>query len=698
VITPVGWWESTRYWCGDRLYQAADLGARCAGRLAARRRGSGARRPLAGLVLRFAAWRRGRSWQRHRWEKILWRVWLDEPDEQIWEQLPEWWRVQVFADAVQPGRGATERAAIGAFCAARGLAPQNPAERALFFVLTGQQAQHRAVDPDGLQLAAAYHAAGEPTRAMVRQALVDAGDLDLVWVMASGRREWLATVTAEETDDLAGQLAGRRDWAGLWELARDLPLVHAVAALGRFADGWRPADEGGRALFARLAQADPQQVARARYALDPRLIRLRDDFRDGSFSPDGRWLTIAANDRGRRPTRIYAVELPDGAPTRWRARNFRFSYGDRLLCLGEAFLVVQSRHCHLVRRPGGRAETIWRSAAPGPVQAEPHAAGFCALRGADGTGYRLAFHDGAGREIRTVTLDELGITPPPSSPWSSPRLMAADPASSRLAVYLGDTLWLVGTGPEPGSNPESGSDSGDIRVLARGRVRSAADDYVYGCCFAGPERLVLASSSGIRLYHVADRELRLQVATAIRVGSAPIAIPARGEIALFGERQGVIYLDAQTLALVDAPREFTGKSGSRLWASADGRRHALYVRSFADVVLDPRAAIVAELADRPQASARPGDLATVARALRDGTGGQAARPLLELLAGSLKCRFGAEVALGTGAAAAGKAADDGDEIALDGGLFSRMVAGPGQMHPGVSAETSAQLRMEPPGV
>src|SRR5262249_32495320 len=115
-------------------------------------------------------------------------VWLDTLDDEAWDALAgcparvTW----AFAAAVEPGRLATSREAIGEFCAARGLAPDEPAARALFCVLTGQQAQHRAADPDGSLLAAGYQASSKASQAAVRESLAGAGDLDLVRIVAGG--------------------------------------------------------------------------------------------------------------------------------------------------------------------------------------------------------------------------------------------------------------------------------------------------------------------------------------------------------------------------------------------------------------------------------------------------------------------------------------------------------------------------------
>jgi hypothetical protein len=226
------------------------------------RRADGSRGLRARRALRILA-RRARRYD-SRAEGALWRVWLACPDGQVWDLLEgSAYHRRAFAVATDPAQPEATRSAVGAFFAARGLAPEEAGQRALFFVLTGQRAQHRTEDPDGALLAAAYRAARQEQRAAVRQALAGADDLDLVRVIAGAGRDAMAAVTAEEASYLAGQLAGQRDWAGLWQLALGLPLADAVTAASRIGDGWQPGDPAGQALLQQLATADARQITLA---------------------------------------------------------------------------------------------------------------------------------------------------------------------------------------------------------------------------------------------------------------------------------------------------------------------------------------------------------------------------------------------------------------------------------------------------
>src|SRR5262249_10221791 len=140
-----------------------------------------------------------------------------------------------------------ERARLGEFCARHGLAPKGAADRVLFYALAGQHGQRRAADPDGSLLAAAYRAAGEPTRAALGEGLAGAGALAPARRRAAGAGG--VPLVDEGVSSLAGQLAARGGWERLGRVALALPLARAVAAAARIGAGWRPAGERDRELL-----------------------------------------------------------------------------------------------------------------------------------------------------------------------------------------------------------------------------------------------------------------------------------------------------------------------------------------------------------------------------------------------------------------------------------------------------------------
>jgi hypothetical protein len=428
----------------------AERPARLAGR-AGRRRADGSRGALARRT-----WRRlvGAA-DRGSWHAVqeVWRAWARDPGDELWEALDRWHEPGVLAEAacreaVDPGRTDRERAAIGEFCARHGLAPADDIQRAVFYVLTGQAAQHGAHDPDGARLTVGYQGAGEQTRALLRQAMVGNGNLDLVRVLGArgtanrGPRR-RPRLTAEEGQYLAAQLAAHCEWPALWQLALDLTLTQATAIMRRFGDGWRPADERGRALFGLLAGTVPAAAARARDAMQaPQDARIEADVEPvgASFAPDGTQLLVVTR-RGSRYSGCRVFDLPGGT-LRERHDNPGHDQLDQVLHLGEAFYVVGQRRnepYELVRYAAGEPSVIdWNH---GRLTIARHPAGFVvdkwdtSGRAVPARSRRLRLCDPRGDTIREIT-----VTVP--DPLADAHLAAADPRTG-LVVMQGSLQWLL---------------------------------------------------------------------------------------------------------------------------------------------------------------------------------------------------------------------------------------------------------------
>jgi hypothetical protein len=547
----------------------------------------------------------------------VWQAWLRDPGDGLWEALTRWREPGLLADeacraAIDQRRTDDERAAIQAFCARRGLAPRDDTQRALFYVLTGQPAEYWVADPDGSRLAVGYQAADEPTRATLRQVMARDSDLDLPHVLAAHRPDRAEVLTAEEGRYLASNLVGRRDWPGLWQLARDLPLVQAVEVTRLFSDGWRPADEQGRALFGQLAQADLDGLVRALEA--PALVHIPVDETPthGSFSPDGKHMLVAT-ERGGCYSGCRVYELPLGTITE------RYDYsGGRLpqtvLHLGEAFFLVGCRGFEtweLVRYTAGQPEVIdWNQA---PINVAQHPAGFVMDKWLLG-GRRLRLCDARGEVTRDVTVRV-------ADPGPGLHLAAADPRTGRLAIR-GTYLWIL--------------DSDGISVLGKMRLRESTPPRI---SFLGPDHVAAVDATGRAVVYGVTGGLRLQV-----VANLPAVcrdfVPLRDETAVL--HSGVVrYLKPEFFDDVRHSRPLAGVRGQALWGSADGRSHALGGRrdghGFADVVWAGDAA-VQELAQRPMARMGPDDLTAVADALRAPVPGAKAGPFLDLLRACLEYR------------------------------------------------------------
>lgn len=100
--------------------------------------------------------------------------------------------------------------------------------------------------------------------------------------MRSGRD--IAAMTAGERASLVQDLTRHRDWAGLWQVALDLPVCDAVTALRPARRRWHPDATRDRELFNRLAKAKPAELRRARDALSKVIVRT-ERTRPGSCYP-----------------------------------------------------------------------------------------------------------------------------------------------------------------------------------------------------------------------------------------------------------------------------------------------------------------------------------------------------------------------------------------------------------------------------
>jgi hypothetical protein len=567
-----------------------------------------------------------------------------DPDDDRWEDLqqhfkPEW----LFDRAVKPDRPAGQRAAIGAFCVRRGLAPDGERARALFLVMTGQRNQHRALDPDGSLLAAAYQAADPATRAALREMLAGAGDQELIRVIAGPDRPGQgARVSTDETRYLVSQLSERGEWPQLWQLVQDLPLASAIAVMPRLR-GWRPADDSGRALFELLARAGSGELARARDALAvPEVVRI--DLEEGasaaSFSPDGRLLAVCVQDW------IDATPLSPGVDlvSDLSLRVYRLPGGElaerhdggrgarvRLLHLGDALLVARKTErdvrgqYSLLMFSGGRQRTLYSRLTAMTV--EPHECGFVALEAGYGS-CRLRFHATSGRVVRSVWPFRMGV----QRGSYPPQLLASDPGTGRLAIDC-DGLWIL--------------DRDATSVLARPSEQARERDRgVREASFAGPDRLVTADGGHVRLLRLADGGLETEASAGLTrkmFFDHPLAVTGRGEIAILDDDQ-LRYLDPQTLSDVPASRDLAGAPATGLWSSPDRRLLAVGGTDHVQVVAGAEAP-VAGLAGRSLASLTPADLGVVTASLRGAAAGPE-RSFLELLREVLQRRFGAEVEIG----------------------------------------------------
>ena len=647
----------------------------------------------------------------------VWRLWLESPEsDDLWDVLARRLSPGELADAalvgvMEPDRSPESRAAIGESCARRGAVPEEGVHRALFYVLTNQLSEHVKADPDGQFLAAAYSQVSPDVRAAVRRAIVRSADLDLVRVLTGatvprgisephsinrlrgdGRRSVSAPrsineLAQDERQYLLAGLAARHDWDRLWRFVRDLPVADAVACMRRFPEDWCPAASRDRIVFGCLSRADRGRIAAARDAISvPEVIRL--DLDDapthGSFSPDGRRLLVATGRGSGHYTGCRVLDLPSGAVL--ERHDFE---GDlppvRVLHLGRSFVVVGRRvggPSELVRYENGRPTVLYwsdrllrvartatgfvllatglaahgRTWGDGPVPAT--SLFFC-----DAEGDVVAEWQSAAVPQGAVPADRFWIE---SDPYG--RRLAYWPAWSRTGLR-GDLIDQYGSRLMTVRLPVPLTDFAAPRALRR--VIERSDARVVGACFTADGRVAV----------VDDRDQILLCRPGPGVALAPFAVkpglaevpvesdlvflPDRGEIAVLDLREGVRYLNAETLADIAESRPLVGERGTMFTASPDGRRLALGGADgsggFLQIAWDGHPDEAATLARRPMADWTERDLAVFA-APYGGAVPADARPILDLARECLKTRFAPAIGPTDAGSPAPTATSDGEYL------------------------------------
>jgi hypothetical protein len=693
--------------------------ARLARRVADRDRGGlrGARARRAGARLRRAVAGGGEGERAA--INAVWRAWLAEPDEAHWALLDAWRRrasreperglsmvtlgtatgpefhgalveaatrsghpvARIARDAIASSEDtglieavcvvAESDAGLAAFCADHGLAPADPVRRVVFFLLTGQDAQRRAADPDGTVLALGYAAAAAADRDRLRAAMADSGDIDPVQVLAADRSR-VSQLPADEVSYLAVRLAGRRDWAGLWRLVLDLPLAQAIGAAALIGEGWQPASEQHRALLTRLRLDGPGVAAEfPADRLEQGTIRIEvpGQVYATALSADGRRL-IAATRRGPSTVHnqggvITVFRMPGGDPVE-RYEVAEVPHDARhIVDLGDGFAVTQfqwtasaASNSQLLRcSPGGVRElsrpqdTASRASIFGLARLSGRAAGgaaadsgFAALIHA---GF-LDFYSGDGEFLGRQLLGGgpgdpwlAGLRPGPASMAGGPTSVASGP-DGRLAV-AGGGLIVIDARNAPRLS---------LLAAAPFREPTLRDTLTRGLevvYFYDAETLVTTNAEQglVRWWRVIGDRIEQHGQASVSHAEHAVMIPKLGEIAVLegqGTERRVRYLQAGSLAEATVPLELADARGACLCGSADGSAHALGGDGFVQVAYMPHPAVV--VASRPLAEAQPGDLTVVRAALQDPGPAPLSRPLLELLLAALEYRFGTDVAVG----------------------------------------------------
>lgn len=622
---------------------------------------------------------------------MVWALWLRDPRDELWAALSRWQRPKSGFDAGlsrvalgQPAEAAhvvkaarwtghpiaaTARATIlagnqdlvdavceaaltdevlTAFCVEHHLAPADPHRAAVFFLMTGQDEQYRLVDPDHSLLALAYQGTTEEERTRIRARA--AGEPEIVRVLADTvRRGRLARLGKREAEYLTDLFVRRRDWTGLWQLTKELPVIDAAAAVHRF-DGWRP-DGPDAALFDTLAAADPAELAASHAAAaTPVTVTVPVKATNvGAISPDGQRIAV----RGSVEVNLFAI--PRGAPPQHLER-WPMPHHGRVLALDGDVLIVSSWErdqpadcftAHGYRGPGG-PRTSGTTKFYKPSGLVRTADGFATVVNKREQSLELHLLSGQGWEFAKYTrrvIDLLALFDLPARVTHESWHLAVEP-ESRLVALAGDRLRLARL-----------TDDG-LQPLA------TVPDHTGTIAFSGPNRLVGMSDKKLRVWRLEGDELHV-VAERKIAGANPIDLPRAGVIVMqdmsvlkAGHRR-LRYVDRETLVDVPAEGRFNRPEDTYgLFGSPDGAWFGVCYWGSVEVV----EVGFTELVHRPLAATTPPDLHTVHDRLGQKWLDPATRPFLELLYACLVHRFGTDVALGKTVRPVGQP----DDIALGG--------------------------------
>jgi hypothetical protein len=607
--------------------------------------------------MRQRAWdrlaRASRDWpepERRRAASQLLRDWADagapDDDAPLTALLVAWAGSEEFAALIMKGalgELGVSAGACKAYCVRRGLAPGDPVDRARFYALTDQPGKRRALDPDGSLIAAAYRGEGTAGRAVLRgildreaKAAGSGSSLDLMQVITGGGTREAARLSVQERDYLWQWLLVQRNWDGLWELARGLTLLDAIAQLREFPAQWRPAAARDRALAGVLAEADLTDLLQALDELtDIGVIHLKvpGKVRAGALSDDGERLAVWTHDtrpsrtsvRPRPPSSpgtISVYRMPDAALL---ARHSAAIWSDASLAYAgrqlAAFTVRFGRdsseawlhHCPEDGQPMELAFHDQGGTGHGTVAMAAYGDGYVTAS----LGHTVSFHSAAGHKVTTSRYDRPSPRGEDGGPAGMTARVCVDAGSGRIAVMRDCYGVLL-----------DGQARGEARIPAVGGIEQHGS--WHRIAVQGADVLLTSHSSGIFRWDLRPSPDLSRSGQGIQRDYQQIDlpgardmvwIPATGELCCSGGDAGdsgnVYYLDGRTYGVLPGRRALTGKMASVLVSSAAGTCYALGGDGFADAVLPEHMAAQAlkALAGRPLWQWRAADARAVQRAM-----------------------------------------------------------------------------------
>src|SRR5262249_29907869 len=123
--------------------------------------------------------------------------------------------------------------------------------------------QYRALDPDGHLLSLAYAAGDHRTRTRLQEAMREAGELDLMRILAGAdRRSRVPELTWHDFRYLGDSLAERGAYGDPWSLVRAAPLSRGVELMTGLTS-WSPPRAEERDAFLRMLHWGKPALRRA---------------------------------------------------------------------------------------------------------------------------------------------------------------------------------------------------------------------------------------------------------------------------------------------------------------------------------------------------------------------------------------------------------------------------------------------------
>lgn len=524
---------------------------------------------------------------------------------------------------------------IATFCVENGLAPADPARRAIYLVVLGRTGEYRALDPDGSLLQRAYAYATNDDRKLIRDAVTRSGDTDLVRLLVAGNHAEIVRLSGPELSGVAQPLLARGDWSALWSLLTDVSILDA-ASLSRWLEpGWQPESELDQRLLAALRSTDPTQLAKWRDR--PTLLgRVHVDgaAQAVAVAPDGgqaavAWVTHSR--MGSIETHIDVFDLPSGARRVHRALGCHLP-GVQLAHCGESVL-CGSRVRGLVRYSDDGEETVTDE----PVLAVASAGGSFAALSASGV-----LLGSGGTVLHQVPAARLGI----AAPWWR---ACASPDGQRFAFAAGGRLVVV-------------------ELSARAVTRSDSTDVIGAMTFLGPDEIVTADAGAgrwLRRWRVGSSEPVERAESPVHWTADLVGLPGLSALAVRtnGDPAPLDFVDLDSLHRLSDRTwpAYLRQRGVGVLKQVNG--HTIAVAARGGRSADPYADVVEthdlslgppmSLLTTPASALRPDDMRVV-------MSGNRRDPRIRLLRLTLERRLGAELALGSNVAAPRRP----DDIAL----------------------------------